>query len=328
MVTIKDIAKLANVSRSTVSRVLNNSGYVSEDARKRVEEVIEETGYVPSEQAKSLRTKKTKVIGVILPTIQTETPSRIVTGVGKELAKHGYQILLANTNLDKDKEFEYLDLLKVRQVDGIILIATNTEPELMEKIKAINIPFVMIGQESEEVMYVSYDDYQAARDLTSFLIDEGHEKIGFIGVDETDRAVGHERKRGYLDEMESRKLPVEKEWMQQGIFDIDSGREAMKRMIESIGERPTAVLAVTDRLAIGAMSYLKQQGMSIPDEMAVAGFGASEMSQYIDPPLTTVDYQNEQAGIEAAKQIMASIRSQNVQEKVILDGRLIIRNSV
>src|SRR5690606_35553402 len=125
MVTIKEIAEMAGVSRTTVSRVLNNSGYVSEDARKRVEKVIEETGYVPSEQAKSLRTKKTKVIGVILPTIQTETPSRIVTGVGKELSKNGYQILLANTNLDKQKEVDYLDLLRLRQVDGIILIRSE-----------------------------------------------------------------------------------------------------------------------------------------------------------------------------------------------------------
>ncbi|GAB3055839.1 LacI family DNA-binding transcriptional regulator [Virgibacillus ainsalahensis] len=328
MVTIKDIAEMANVSRSTVSRVLNNSGYVSEDARKRVEKVIEETGYVPSEYAKSLRTKKTKVIGVILPTIQTETPSRIVTGLGKELERHGYQILLANTNLDKEKELEYLDLLKMRQVDGIILIATNTEQKLIEKIKQTDIPVVMIGQKSEEVMCVSYDDYHAASELTSFLIGKGHEKIAFIGVDETDHAVGYLRKKGFLNEMAAHHLPVENDWVQQGVFDIDSGHASMERIISDSPHRPTATIAVTDRLAIGAMSYLKEQGIQIPGEMAIAGIGASEMSQYIDPPLTTVDYQNEKAGIEAARQILARIHSQKIQEKIILDGRLIIRDSV
>ncbi|WP_096274175.1 LacI family DNA-binding transcriptional regulator [Paucisalibacillus globulus] len=328
MVTIKEIAEMAGVSRTTVSRVLNNSGYVSEDARKRVEKVIEETGYVPSEQAKSLRTKKTKVIGVILPTIQTETPSRIVTGVGKELSKNGYQILLANTNLDKQKEVDYLDLLRLRQVDGIILIATNTEPKLMEKIKEIKVPVVIVGQEAEDMMYVTYDDYHAAFDLTSLFIERGHQNIAFIGVDETDRAVGHLRKKGFLDAMESNGLMVEPEWMQTGVFDIDSGHDAMKSILEKSTKKPTATIAVTDRLAIGAMSYLKEKGVRIPEQMALAGFGASEIAKYLEPPLTTVDYQNEKAGEQAAKQLLAKIESKNYQKQIILDYRLIIRKSV
>lgn len=328
MVTIKDIAEMAGVSRTTVSRVLNSSGYVSEDAKKRVEKVIEETGYVPSESAKSLRTKKTKVIGVILPTIQTETPSRIVTGLGRELSKHGYQILLANTDHNVEKEFEYLDLLKIRQVDGIVLIATNTEPGLIQKIKELGIPVVMIGQEAEGVMYVTYDDYHAARELTRLFIQKGHKKLAFIGVDETDRAVGFLRKKGFYDEMASRGLTIEKEWVQQGIFDIESGHEAMERIMNNSIEKPTATLAVTDRLAIGAMYYLKKQGIKIPDDMAIAGIGASEMSQYMNPPLTTVDYQNEKAGEQAARQILASIDIEPYQEEIILNYRLIIRDSV
>ncbi|MBP2079598.1 LacI family DNA-binding transcriptional regulator [Oceanobacillus polygoni] len=327
MITIKDIAEMANVSRSTVSRVLNDSGYVSEEARKRVESVVKETGYAPSEYAKSLRTKKTKVIGVILPTIQTETPSRIVTGLGRELSKHGYQILLANTDHDKVKELEYLDLLKVRQVDGIVLIATNTDAKLMKKIKEINIPLVMIGQEAEDVMHVTYDDYRAVRELTRLFIQKGHEKIAFIGVDESDRAVGYYRKKGFLDEMAAQGLSVEQAWVQKAIFDIASGHEAMEKILKNTN-KPTATIAVTDRLAIGAMSYLKEKGMKIPTDMAIAGIGASEMSQYMEPPLTTVDYQNEKAGEEGAKQILASIESRPLQEKIVMDYRLIIRESV
>ncbi|AUJ23459.1 MULTISPECIES: LacI family DNA-binding transcriptional regulator [Virgibacillus] len=327
MVTIKDIATMANVSRSTVSRVLNNSGYVSEEARKRVEKVIEETGYVPSGYAKSLRTKQTKVIGVILPTIQTETPSRVVTGLGRELSKHGYQILLANTDHDKEKELEYLDLL-VRQVDGIVLIATNTEPELTQKIKSMNLPFVMVGQEAENVICVTYDDYHVARDVTAFLVDKGHTQIGFIGVDETDQAVGCFRKKGFYDEMKSHDLPIEEAWVQKGVFDIDSGCKAMKKIIEDSKQRPTAIFAVTDRLAIGAMSYVKRIGMEIPKDIAIAGIGASELSQYVDPPLTTVDYKNETAGEEAAKQLLAFIQGEDYQKKFVLDYRLLSRDSV
>ncbi|WP_042146782.1 LacI family DNA-binding transcriptional regulator [Paucisalibacillus sp. EB02] len=328
MVTIKEIAEMAGVSRTTVSRVLNNSGYVSEEARKRVEKVITETGYAPSEHAKSLRTKKSKVIGVILPTIQTETPSRIVTGVGKELTNNGYQILLANTNLDKEKEIEYLDLLRLRQVDGIILIATNTDPTLLEKIKEIKVPVVIVGQEAEDMMYVTYDDYHAAHDLTSLFIEKGHTNIAFIGVDEADKSVGYLRKAGFLDAMTSNGLAVEPEWIQTGVFDIDSGHEAMKLILKNASITPTATIAVTDRLAIGAMSYLKEKGIRIPNQMALAGFGASEITKYLDPPLTTVDYQNEKAGEQAAKQILAKIESKNYQKQIILDYRLIIRKSV
>ncbi|WP_067727862.1 LacI family DNA-binding transcriptional regulator [Oceanobacillus damuensis] len=333
MVTIKNIAEMAKVSRTTVSRVLNNSGYVSEDVRKRVEKVIEETGYIPSHYAKSLRTKKTKIVGVILPTIQTETSNRIVTGIGKELSQQGYEILLANTNLNKEKEMEYLELLKERRVDGIILIATNTEPVLVEKIKEINIPLVMIGQAVDGIMSVTFDDYHAARELTLTFIKKGHQDIAFIGVDETDRAVGYLRKKGFLDEMVANQLKVNEEWMQKAIFDIDSGHDAMEKVLTSASTTykksiPTAVIAVTDRLAIGAINYLKKQGIRIPKDMAIAGFGASEITRYLDPPLTTVDYQNEKAGEVAARQLYNRMHAQKCTEKVVLDYRLVLRKSL
>lgn len=328
VLTIKEIAEMADVSRSTVSRALNNSGYVGEAARKRIEKVVKETGYVPNEQAKSLRTKQTKVIGVILPTIQTETSSKIVTGLGKALEESGYQILLANTNLDRDKEIAYLDLLKIRQVDGIILIATNTEPELLEKIKALKIPFAMIGQEATGVHCVTYSDLEAAKTLTSLLIKEGHEKIAFIGVDEADRAVGHLRKQGYLEEMAENGLVVEKTWLEKGVFDIDSGFQAMKRIMDNAIEKPTAVFAVTDRLAIGALNYLKKEKLKLPEKMSIAGIGASELSSLVEPALTTVDFQYEAAGKASAKQLLSLIRQEEVEEKIRIGYRLIIRDSV
>ena len=328
MLTIKEIAAMAKVSRSTVSRALNNSGYVGEDARKRIEKVIKETGYIPNEQAKALRTKKTKVIGVILPTIQTETSSKIVTGLGKELAIHGYQILLANTNLDKNKEIEYLDLLKVRQVDGIILIATNTELVLLQKIKELNIPFAMIGQEAADIFSVTYGDYQTAQTLTSLLIERGHKKIAFIGVDESDRAVGFLRKKGYLDVMATNNLPVEKAWVQKGIFDIDSGFNAMEQIMTNAMDKPTAIFAVTDRLAIGALNYLKANDFELPNDMAVVSIGGSELSAHVVPALTTVDFRYEEAGEASAKQLLALIREEKVAEKIMIDYRLIIRDSV
>lgn len=320
---------MANVSRTTVSRVINHSPNVSEVARKRVLKAIEETGYIPSEQAKSLRTKKTKVIGVILPTISTETSSKLVSGMDEVLVQHGYQILLANTNLQMEKEIEYLQLLKVRQVDGIILAATNVDDRLIKEIHQLKKPTVVIGQEIPGVSNVLYDDYHAAKDLVSLMIEKGHNKIAFIGVDESDVAVGILRKKGYLDAMKENGFAIEDQWIQKGIFNIESGYVAMKEIMNTSKSVPTAVFAVTDRLALGAVQYLKEIGLSIPEDMAIAGIGASELSKYVSPALTTVDYLNRQAGRVAAELILEEIeQEENSMKKVVLDYRLIERNSL
>ncbi|MCM3766753.1 LacI family DNA-binding transcriptional regulator [Neobacillus niacini] len=329
MLTIKEIAERANVSRTTVSRVLNNSGYVSEEAKRRVLKVIEETGYIPSENAKSLRTKKTKVIGVILPKISTETSSRLVKGIDEILAKGGYQILLANTNLKPEKEIEYLKLLKSRHVDGIILSATNVNRSLIEEIYQLKIPFVTVGQYISGLANVVFDDYQAAKDMVQLLIKKGHKRIAFIGVDESDRAVGYLRKNGYYDAMKEAGLPVEDSWVQKGVFNSESGYESMKEIIEISDNRPTAVAAVTDRLAIGAMQFIQQMGLSIPEDMAFAGMGASELSRYITPSLTTIDFSMEDAGREAAALLLEQIsREMNQEEIRTINYRLLERASI
>ncbi|MDY0394356.1 LacI family DNA-binding transcriptional regulator [Virgibacillus halophilus] len=202
MITIKEIAKLANASSSTVSRYLNDSGYVSEETRKRIEKVIKSTGYVPSEQAKSLRTKQTKVIGVIVPRLSTDTSSRLVNSINDILAEQGYQIILANTNLNPEKEIANLRLLRSRQVDGIILLATNINPTLIKEIENLTVPLVALGQEIPGISVILNDDYQAAKDMTKLFGEQSHQDIAFIGVSEQDRAVGHLRKKGFFGRYE------------------------------------------------------------------------------------------------------------------------------
>ncbi len=319
---------MAEVSSATVSRFLNNSGYVGEEARKRILKVIEETGYVPSENAKSLRTKQTKVIGVILPKISTETSSRLVRGLDEVLAKEGYQILLANSGLNADKEIEHLRLLKSRDVDGIILSATTNGAGLKAEIQRLDIPVVVVGQEVDDTPNVIFDEYQAAKDMVKHLIDHGHERIGFIGVSEEDPAVGVLRKKGYLQAMQEKNLPIEESWIEKGIFDVESGAVAMERMMGA-AVRPTAVFAVTDRLAIGAMNYVKSIGLRIPEDIAFAGIGASELSRYITPSLTTMDYQNKESGRVAAGLILEAIkRGGSSPEKRLINVRLLQGDSV
>ncbi|MEH7384652.1 LacI family DNA-binding transcriptional regulator [Bacillus sp. JJ1521] len=328
MVTMKEIARLANVSSATVSRVLNNSGYVSDDVRKRILKIIDETGYIPSEHAKALRTKQSNVIGVILPKLSTETASRIVNGISEELAKHGYQILLTNTNLDPKKEIEYVKLLKSKQVDGIILLATNRGEELLNEINKLRIPFVATGQEMEGVPSVINNNFQAAKEITNLLIEKGHRNIAFIGVDEADYEVGYKRKDGYLAALKENQLPVVDHWIGKAEFSIESGYSTAKEIFEVSSEKPTAIVGVTDRLAIGAMEYLKEQGLKVPNDVALTGMGASDLSKYVHPKLTTIDFLSEHTGAEAAKTLLRILQEGISLEKKQIDYRLIIRDSI
>lgn len=329
MVTINDIAKLAGVSRTTVSRFLNRSGYVGEEANQKIKQVIKETGYTPSEHAKSLRLQRTKVIGVVIPKISTETASRIVDGMDQILSAEGYQILLANSGLNKEKEIDQLKLLESRRVDGIILVATNREARLVETIGQLRVPLIAVGQDIPGSSSVIYDDYYAAKMIMETMIEKGYQNIAFIGVDESDEAVGVQRKQAYLDVMETHHIALEEAWVQTASFNLQAGESSMERILQDSVKRPDAVFAVTDRLAVGALQTMRRFGIHVPDEMGLAGMGASEMARYVTPALTTVDYQYEEAGKESARQLLEEIVSGKKKiEKTRLSYRLLERDSL
>ncbi|KAB8128301.1 LacI family transcriptional regulator [Gracilibacillus oryzae] len=328
MTTINDIAKLAEVSRSTVSRYLNDNGYVSEDAKKRIMKVIEETGYIPSQSAKSLRTKKTGVIGVILPKISTETASRVVGGINQILQQNDYQMLLTTTSMESEKEIEFIRLLQSRNVDGILLLATNTEKPLINAIEKAALPIVALGQEFPNISSVIYPDYNATREIIAYLIQKGYQNIAFIGVGEDDPAVGIERKRGFVDTLNQHQLMINEDWIVQGDFSIDSGYDSIKEIWNKNNKKPDAVFAVTDQIAVGAMQFLKEQQLQIPKDIAVAATGASRLSQFIEPSLTVIDFLNKEAGVIAAELLIEEITGEKAIKKIIHDYRLLKRNSV
>lgn len=328
---IIDIAKLAGVSKSTVSRYLNN-GYVSEETRNKIKKVLGDTGFQPQRHAKSMRTKKTNLIGVIVPKISSETISRVVEGMTEVFSPKGYDVLIANTNLSIKKEIEYLNIFKANNVDGIVFIATKSTDKHIEAMNEVKVPIVVVGQKIEGYPSVYHDDYNAAKDSTKYLIDKGHRNIGFIGVYEEDISVGYYRKKGYIDALREANIEISNNNIKIGEFSEESGYRLADELLNN-KNKPTAILAVTDNIAVGVMDYLNENNYNIPDDIAVMGMGDSRISKVVTPKLTTVHFNYKTSGIRSAE-IMCEIlesgtnSSKNIYKNIKLTSRLVKRNSI
>lgn len=329
MTTINDIAKLAKVSRTTVSRVLNNTGNVDPVVIERVKEVIKETGYVPSQYAKSLRTNKTKIIGIILPRLTTETVNRFLEIFARKIQEYGYQTIMYNTGLDSKKEIEAFSVLFSRRVDGIIHFATNTSPKLKETIINSKIPVIVVGQDFKIDSQIFIDEDYATSMLTKEFIDRGYNNIGFIGGPETDYSVGVERKAAFIATLKKYNKLIDEDIIDEANFDLKTGYDAMTRILEK--NKPIdAVVAVTDRIAIGAMQCIHDHNLKIPEDIAIAGMGASAISFYVTPKLTTLDFKNEEQGELAVEMMIQLINSNNkaTTKTKIIKPSLIIGDSI
>ncbi len=328
--TIKDIAKLAGVSISTVSRVMNNSAKVKQEVRERIERIIEETGYRPNSLARELLKNKTNTIGVILPRIDLEIFAGAMEGIAEQLNEAGYHILLVNTREKTEEELEYFKVFQEKRVDGVLWFATEITEEHKKVLDKVHYPLVLVGQESKILDYpcVIYDNYNAARMAVEYLIKLGHKKIGFVGIPEFDEAIGKKRKQGYLDAMKEAGLEINEEWMAEGTFEYASGDEAVKKIIKDRENLPTAIFAVTDRLAVGVMHCLLGMGYKIPEDISVIGIDNLRVSRIYTPELTTISYDYFAAGVYAANLILDRVEKRKLSmKKVVMDYTLEIRNS-
>lgn len=298
---INEIAKLAGVSRATVSRFLND-GYVSEDKKEKIRKVIGETGYKPSAQAQTLRTKKTNLIGVIIPKINSASISRMVAGISAVLSKAGYQLLLANTDNDEKEEVKYLRVLAENQVDGIILIGTVFTAAHKKVLKELAVPVVILGQSLAGYSCVYHDDYHAAYDLTSLLLAHGKHPA-CIGVLERDEAAGKRRKEGFLDAVRDAGIGADRVPYAEGKFSMDSGYEQTKLLLSENPEIDS-IFCATDSIATGGVTYLREIGRQVPEEIQIAGIGDSDTARVCVPRLTTVHYYYKTSGEEAARMLV------------------------
>lgn len=321
---INEIAQLAEVSRATVSRYLNN-GYVSEEKKKRIQKVIAQTGYKPSMQAQMLRTKKTRQVGVIIPKINSTSISRMVAGISTVLKEAGFQMLLADTENSEKEELEYLHLFAENQVDGIVLITTIFTPEHKRAMKALRVPVVVLGQRLEGYCCVYQDDYGAGYRAAQLLLADA-KKVGCIGVAENERAIGAERKNGFLDAMKKNgKKWDESRYVESG-FSAEGGYQAARELLTRQPDLD-AVFIATDTVALGAMAWMKESGRRIPEDVALVGIGDTLSAQFVTPSLSSIHFYYKASGQEAAKMLLELMDGKKTVKEVKMGFRAQVRES-
>lgn len=326
--TIKDIAKLAGVSKATVSRVLNNSKPVSEDIRKRVMAVIEETQYQPSQVARSLINKETKLIGVIIPDVSNSVFSKIIQGVEEEAIKHGYNVLLCNSRYDEDVETAYLDILRDKEVDGLIYHGFKYSEAFEEKLHQLKKPTVMIGigPMKREMPVIMIDNKKAAFEATQYLIELGHERIGMIHGPLDDPFAGGARYKGYCKALRESDLKVDEELIVGGHYKLRDGYEAMNHILEA-EKLPTAVFCANDEMAIGAIKCTIDHGLKVPDDISFVGFDNIDIAGIYSPSVTTIAQPFREKGISAIQVLMKLINEETVAPKTVHEHKLVVRES-
>ncbi|UCZ52850.1 LacI family transcriptional regulator [Bacillus shivajii] len=329
-ITIKDIAKRANVSITTVSRVINNQDGIGSDTRRKILEIIEEVGYRPNSIARSMVTKQTKTIGLIIPDVRNPFFPELVRGVEDIVNQSNYSVFLYNTDGNESKELESLRLIKEKKVDGIVYMCTygKANRKFQDVVSQSDIPVVLLDRGLDNKMFhgVYVNNEKAGYIATKHLIDLHHNKIGCItGPDHIMNS--KERLNGYLKALTESEIKVDKNLIVPGDYQMEGGYIAAKELL--VQEKVTAIFALNDLMAFGVYQAATELGVRIPDDLSVVGFDNLKYNKLLNPKLTTIDQLAYQMGEVAAKMLLRQINKGRdiVQHSIYLEPELIVRNS-
>lgn len=327
-ITIKDLAKLANVSHTTVSRALNNSPHIHKDTKEQIQALAKKYNYVPNINAKSLVMDRTYNIGLFFSTLNLGTSSvffhEVVRGVNR-IIKEKYSLVVKGID-----DYQNFSSITSKSFDGIIVMSQSTgDNPFIEHVISKNIPTVVLNRKVDyvEVGNILSDDFTGAYNVVNYLIEQGHELIaiieGKIGFHST-----QERNHGYATALKNRGINVSHHYQVQGNYDIESGFEAMKKLLEQ-KPYPTAVFCSNDDMAVGAMKAISEKKLKVPQDISLVGFDDSMLSAYITPALTTVKRPIELISQEGAKHMLARLDHQDVaRETIYMKTELVVRQSV
>lgn len=328
-ITIYDVAREANVSMATVSRVVNGNPNVKPATRKKVLEVIERLGYRPNAVARGLASKKTTTVGVIIPDISNPFFAELARGIEDIATMYKYNIILSNSDQNKDKELHLLNTMLGKQVDGIVFMGGNISEEHVAEFKRSPAPIVLAGslEDSEQVPSVNIDYEQATFDAVNTFIEKGHKRIAMV-IGPYHEPINKEKKLvGYKKALEAAGIPVEEALIVEGDYTYDSGIEAFDKLIE-LSEKPTAIFVGSDEMAVGVVHGAQDKGYSVPNDFEVISSDNTRISLMVRPQLTTVIQPLYDIGAVAMRLLTKFMNKEKVSEHtVVLPHRIELRSS-
>lgn len=328
MATIREVAEIAGVSPTTVSHVVNNTRFVSEDVRRRVSAAMRELNYRPNALARSLRRGETHTLGLILPDSANPFFAEVGHAVEGTAFALGYSVILCNTENDDNKERLYTEVLEKKQVDGVIFVAAGENHEAISTIGMNGLPLVVVDRDmgSLELDTVTTDNLHGGMIATQHLLSLGHSTIGCI-TGPSNITPSADRVTGYITALRKAGIPIEESLMVRGDFHAPSGCSTAMQILQR-RPRPTAIFVCNDMMAIGALRAAAQLGLHVPDDVAIVGFDDIELASYTTPSLTTVAQPKQEIGRLAVKLLFERMGSPSLPPRHnVLATRLVVRES-
>ncbi|MEZ8611382.1 substrate-binding domain-containing protein [Vibrio sp. 10N.222.51.C8] len=330
MATMKDIARLAKVSTSTVSHVINKSRFVSEEIAERVNNAAKELNYAPSALARSLKMKQTKTLGMLVTTSTNPFFGEVVKGVERRCYEKGYNLILCNTEGDSERMKSSIDTLLQKRVDGLMLMCSTLEGEHIDVFERYpELPVVVMdwGPMLFASDKIQDNSHQGGYMATKHLIDNGHSQIGCI-TGPLHRNQASSRYQGFKQAMEEANLEINPKWIVESNFECDGGFDSYQTL-KTRGEMPSALFVSNDMMAMGVIHAATQDGTSIPNDLSIIGYDDIHLSKYMTPALSTVHQPKHRLGKTAVDTLLSRLQTPDAYPQVVeLEPTLVERSSV
>lgn len=328
MATMKDIARLAQVSTSTVSHVINGSRFVSDEIREKVMRIVAELNYTPSAVARSLKVRETKTIGLLVTATNNPFFAEVMAGVEQYCQQHQYNLIIATTGGDAKRLQQNLQTLMHKQVDGLLLMCGDSRFQADIEL-TISLPLVVMDWWFTELNADKILENSALGGYlaTKALIDAGHRKIGII-TGNLKKSVAQNRLQGYKNALSEAKIALNPHWIVESHFDFEGGVLGIQSLLTQ-SSRPTAVFCCSDTIAVGAYQAIQQQGLRIPQDLSIMGYDDIELARYLSPPLSTICQPKAELGKLAVEALLQRIKNPNQNYRtLVLEPTCILRESI
>ncbi|WP_019394990.1 LacI family DNA-binding transcriptional regulator [Priestia filamentosa] len=324
MSNIRKIAELANVSITTVSRVLNNHPYVAEEKRKAVLDIIKQLNYTPNINAIHLAKGHTGIVGVVVPNMTLPYFSAVVDGISNKAMEHDYKLMIYQTKYEREKEIEALEMLKKKQVDGLIIISRKVEWSLIESYSEYGPILICEDRESKKISTISINHYEGFAIGMNYLREKGHKRVGCC-LSRLEGSNSKRRIQAYYDFGEKFEMDVREQWIFKGCLFIEDGRRVIEQL-KKMPESPTALLVASDYVAAGVMTSCNEYGVKVPTDLAFIGFDNHPLAEALH--ITTIEHPIVELGSRALAKIHSVLHEAEAPSQSQLPLKLIERKTV